>query len=93
MADLRPLSLPPGSSVKVISDSDAVIAGQGVVVAEQSTAPSTPATGYGMIYAKSDGKVYFKNDAGAEVLLSRTITHSTSPPSGGSDGDIHLQIL
>lgn len=93
MADLRPLSLPPGSSIKVVTDSDAVVAGQGVVVAEQSTAPSTPAAGYGVIYAKSDGKVYFKNDAGVEILLSRTITHSSSPPSGGSDGDIHLQII
>jgi hypothetical protein len=44
-------------------------------VAEIS-APSTPASGYGSIYAKSDNKLYFKNDAGTEVDL-------TNQASGG----------
>jgi hypothetical protein len=46
-----------------------------ITVAEIS-APSTPASGYGSIYAKSDNKLYFKNDAGTEVDL-------TNQASGG----------
>jgi len=46
-----------------------------ILVAEIS-APSTPASGYGSIYAKSDNKLYFKNDAGTEVDL-------TNQASGG----------
>jgi hypothetical protein len=46
-----------------------------IIVAEIS-APSTPASGYGSIYAKSDNKLYFKNDAGTEVDL-------TNQASGG----------
>ena len=37
-----------------------------ITIAEIS-APSTPASGYGAIYFKSDNKLYFKNDAGTEV--------------------------
>ena len=36
-----------------------------ITIAEIST-PSTPASGYGAIYFKSDNKLYFKNDAGTE---------------------------
>jgi hypothetical protein len=32
--------------------------------------PSTPSTGFGTIYAKTDGKLYFKNDAGTETDLT-----------------------
>ena len=46
-----------------------------ITVAEIS-APSTPASGYGAIYAKSDNKLYFKNDAGTEIDL-------TNQASGG----------
>jgi len=35
----------------------------------ESSAPSTPASGYGYLYEKTDGQLYFKNDAGVEVLL------------------------
>ena len=48
-----------------------------ITVAEIS-APSTPASGYGAIYAKSDNKLYFKNDAGTEVDL-------TNQASGGEN--------
>lgn len=33
-------------------------------------APSTPATGYGALYPKTDGKLYWKNDAGTEYDLT-----------------------
>ena len=48
-------------------------------VIEQS-APSTPASGRGYIYAKTDNLLYFKNDAGTEYDLTATGT-------GLSDGD------
>ena len=35
-----------------------------------TTAPSTPASGEGVIYEKNDGKLYFKNDAGTETDLT-----------------------
>lgn len=38
-------------------------------VKEQGSSPSTPASGYGLIFEKSDGKLYFLNDAGLEVEL------------------------
>ena len=49
--------------------------GNHITIAEIS-APSTPSSGYGAIYAKSDNKLYFKNDAGTEVDL-------TNQASGG----------
>jgi len=49
--------------------------GDHITVAEIST-PGTPSSGYGAIYAKSDNKLYFKNDAGTEVDL-------TNQASGG----------
>lgn len=36
----------------------------------ETTAPATPASGYGRIYEKSDGKLYFINDAGTEYDLT-----------------------
>jgi len=41
-----------------------------VRIKEQASAPDTPASGYGQLYEKNDGKLYFKNDAGTEVCLS-----------------------
>ena len=40
-----------------------------ITVAEIS-APSTPSSGYGAIYPKSDNKLYFKNDGGTEFDLT-----------------------
>lgn len=40
----------------------------GLQLAEM-TAPVTPASGWGHLYAKSDGKIYWKNDAGTETDL------------------------
>lgn len=37
-----------------------------LLLAEQGAAPTTPASGYGRLYIKSDG-LYFVNDAGAET--------------------------
>lgn len=41
-----------------------------IQMAEQASAPATPASGQMQIYAKSDGILYYKNDAGSEVALT-----------------------
>jgi len=41
-----------------------------VDIAEQSSSPSSPASGYGKLYPKADGKMYFKNAAGNEYDLT-----------------------
>lgn len=48
--------------------------------------PSTPASGWGRIYAKTDGKVYFLNDAGTEYDL-------TTSAGGGLGYTIHIVAL
>ena len=40
------------------------------LVIDEQVAPATPATGTGIIYAKSDNLIYFKNDAGTEYDLT-----------------------
>lgn len=55
-------------------------------IPEQGSSPSTPGSGYGRLYVKSDGHLYFKNDGGTEVDLSTgtggTVTTTGSPASG-----------
>lgn len=53
------------------------VAGAGIYVDEIS-APSTPTSGSGVLYGKSDGKLYFKNDAGTETELTQTLVGATS---------------
>lgn len=40
-------------------------------MAEQGSAPATPASGFNRLYAKTDGKWYTKNDAGTEAELGQ----------------------
>lgn len=49
--------------------------GAGIQINEQ-TAPGTPETGYVSVYAKTDGKLYKKNDAGTEVQLDPSVANS-----------------
>lgn len=49
----------------------------GPIVLPEQAAPATPASGSAAIYAKTDGKVYLKNDAGTEYDLTAT--------AGGTD--------
>ena len=37
---------------------------------KEISAPATPDSGFGTIYAKTDGKLYFKNDGGTETELT-----------------------
>ncbi len=46
------------------------VEGGGIYVSEIS-APGTPNSGKGVLYEKTDGKLYFKNDAGTEYDLTR----------------------
>jgi len=39
-------------------------------VAELSSSPGSPGSGYKRIYAKSDGQIYAKDSSGNEVLLT-----------------------
>jgi hypothetical protein len=51
------------------------------IVLSEGTAPATPSTGTVAVYAKTDGKVYAKDDAGTESDLSAGLTD-------GDKGDI-----
>jgi len=77
MADKRPITTP--SALAELPNSDSLIAGASAVLSEQSTSPATPASGYGIVYAKTDGKLYFKNDAGTETDLTATGGGGTNP--------------
>lgn len=48
----------------------------------EGAAPSTPATGKVAIYAKTDGLLYSKNDAGTETSLSGTTLRTEQAASG-----------
>jgi hypothetical protein len=37
----------------------------------EQTAPGTPVSGYGRLYVKPDGKIYFLNDSGTEYDLTQ----------------------
>lgn len=49
-----------------------------ITIAE-SAAPSTPATGYAAIYVKSDGLLYWKDDAGTEYPVFYSAANITQP--------------
>jgi len=70
MADKRPITTP--AALAELPNTDSLIAGASAVLSEQASSPSTPASGYGVVYAKTDGKLYFKNDAGTETDLTAT---------------------
>jgi len=74
------------------SVSDAKVQVNGSVSVAEVTAPSTPSTGNVIIYAKSDGKLYSKDDAGTEYDLttggSSGITVGTTTISSGTNGSV-----
>lgn len=47
------------------------------VVIKEIATPSTPSSGYGAVYFKTDGELYVKNDAGTESQVSNQSTSST----------------
>jgi len=68
MANKRPITTP--AIFQEHLDADGLLCGQGLILAEQASSLSTPSSGYGVLYVKTDGLLYFKNDAGTETLLS-----------------------
>lgn len=58
----------------------------GGMIVPEIVAPATPATGKVVIYAKSDGKLYIKDDTGAETDL--TAAGSPSFPLLAPDGSL-----
>lgn len=53
-----------------IPDTDSVVFGASAVMSEQASSPATPSSGYALLYVKTDGNLYFKNDAGTETQLN-----------------------
>lgn len=70
MAERRPIVNPADLAEHV--NTDTLNVGQGPVFVEQASSLATPASGTGVAYAKTDGKLYFKNDAGTEFELTAT---------------------
>ena len=68
MAEQRAISQP--ANLSQIGNGDTVVVGQGLVLVEQSSSLATPASGFGVVYCKTDGHLYFKNDAGTETQLT-----------------------
>ena len=52
---------------------------------KEVAAPATPPAGYVYIYAKADGKLYIKDDTGAETDLTAT--------AAGGSGLTQAQVL
>lgn len=61
-----------------------ILDGGGIQIAEQS-APSTPPSGFGCIYEKTNNRLYFKNDLGTEYDLL-----STPAAPGGVDNNVQF---
>lgn len=73
---------------KLIQDSVVIVSDAGAVTVPEIAAPSTPAAGTVHIYAKSDGKLYIKDDAGTETDLT-----GGGSGIGGSTGSADNAIL
>lgn len=69
---------------KLIQDSTVTLDDTGAITVPEMAAPSTPAAGKVAVYAKSDGKLYIKDDAGTETDLTTT----GGAPSGSAGGDL-----
>jgi hypothetical protein len=68
MANLRPITT--SGDLSEFSSSDSLLFGASIVLVEQGSSPSTPASGLALLYVKTDGNLYFKNDAGTETQLN-----------------------
>ena len=49
------------------------------VVIKEIATPSTPSSGYGAVYFKTDGELYVKNDAGTESKVSNQASSTGAP--------------
>lgn len=66
---------------KLLQDSPVTVNNDGAVTVPEIAAPSTPASGKVAVYAKTDGKLYIKDDAGTETDLTAAGSGSPNPTS------------
>ena len=69
---------------KLIQDSTVTLDDTGALTVPEMAAPSTPGANKVAIYAKADGKVYSKDDGGAETLMSS----GSAGAEAGANSDI-----
>lgn len=74
-----------GATGKLIQDSDVTIDDDGAITVPEIAAPATPAAGKVSVYAKADGKLYIKDDAGTETDLTDT---GAGGAEAGANSDI-----
>lgn len=70
MANKRPIVGPSQLAEHV--NTDVLVNGQGASFTQQGSSLATPSSGSLVIYAKTDGKIYAKNDSGTEFDLTAT---------------------
>lgn len=70
---------------KLIQDSAVLIDDNGAVTVPEIATPGTPASGKVAVYAKSDGKLYIKDDAGTETDLAGGGGGSIGGSTGSTD--------
>lgn len=68
-----------GTTGKLGQNSVVIITDAGALTVPEIAAPSTPAAGTIHIYAKSDGKLYIKDDAGLETDITSTGAADIAP--------------
>ena len=68
MANLRPITT--SGNLSEFASSDSLLFGASIVLVEQGSSPGTPSSGLALLYVKTDGNLYFKNDAGTETQLN-----------------------
>lgn len=69
------------TGVVALTTTGAVTTGAEITIPEQA-APSTPASGKFSVYAKTDGLIYGKNDAGTEYDLTAAVSTYLKEPRG-----------
>lgn len=68
MADRRPIV--NRAQPSELQNADSLNVGGGLIIKEQSVSLPTPASGYGALFCKADGFLYFINDSGIETRIS-----------------------
>lgn len=61
-------------------------------LAELSSTPANPASGFRRIYSKADGKLYQKNSVGVESSLDSLLANTSASPVAGGTTTIDLSI-
>lgn len=75
---------------KLIQNSTVTLDDTGAITVPEMAAPGTPAAGKVSLYAKADGLLYSKDDAGLETVVTGGGGGGGSP--GGSDNDYQYRI-